>query len=203
MPIQAEVVMIIDTETDGQVVLKAWPFSEDVEIGVRRPDVAMKLGSGSTGWDDYTEAALYTYLSPVMIRDLIDYLAPHAAVPVWTVGELGLCGPIDSATECCRAPVVEVEPESVLAEAQRIVGGQRRGAYGTPERNFERIQLLWNAYLNGKPGGPMPITEQDTALMMVMLKVARLIESPRHRDSVVDIAGYAACIETLWEHDEQ
>ncbi len=87
---------------------------------------------------------------------------------------------------------------SILLEAEGIINGARRGAYGTAEKNFERIQLLWNAYLLGKPGGPLPITEQDTALMVLLVKVARLLESPRHRDSLVDIAGYAGCIETLW-----
>lgn len=88
--------------------------------------------------------------------------------------------------------------ESILEEAIRITSGARRGSYGHPENNFARIAGLWNAYLNGKPDGPMPITSQDTALMMVLLKVARLLESPRHRDSVVDIAGYAATVEMLW-----
>lgn len=89
-------------------------------------------------------------------------------------------------------------PESILEEAIRITSGARRGSYGHPENNFGRIADLWNAYLSNKPGGPMPITPQDTALMMVLLKVARLLESPNHRDSVVDIAGYAATVEMLW-----
>lgn len=89
-------------------------------------------------------------------------------------------------------------PESILLEAERIVNGARRGSYGTPENNFGRIADLWTAYLNGKPGGPLPITPQDTALMMILMKCARLLETPVHRDSIVDIAGYAACVETLW-----
>lgn len=88
---------------------------------------------------------------------------------------------------------------SILLEAEKIVNGHRRDAYGTPERNFERIALLWNAYFLGKPNGPLPITPQDTAHLMILLKVARLIESPDHRDSMIDVAGYAACIETMWQ----
>lgn len=91
------------------------------------------------------------------------------------------------------------QSETILEEAIRITSGARRGSYGHPENNFGRIADLWNAYLSNKPGGPMPITPQDTALLMVLLKVARLLESPRHRDSVVDIAGYAATVEMLWE----
>lgn len=88
---------------------------------------------------------------------------------------------------------------SVLMEAEEIVNGARRGAYGHPENNFGRIADLWNAYLRGKPDGPMPITPQDTALLMVLMKIARLLETPVHRDSVVDICGYAATVEMLWE----
>lgn len=90
--------------------------------------------------------------------------------------------------------------KSILDEASEIVSGARRKAYGRPENNFARIAALWNAYLNGKPNGPLPITNEDTALMMILVKVARLIESPNHRDSMVDLAGYAATLEMLMEN---
>lgn len=89
---------------------------------------------------------------------------------------------------------------SVLLEAEEIVNGPRRAAYGHPRENFSRICDLWNAYLQGRPGGQAaPITPEDHALMMVLLKVARLQESPNHRDSVVDICGYAGTYEFLLE----
>lgn len=90
------------------------------------------------------------------------------------------------------------DQEDVLQEARRIINGKRDTDYGTPENNFARIAALWTAYLEGKPGGPLPITPQDTAQMMILLKVARLIATPGHRDSVVDLAGYAGTIEKLW-----
>jgi hypothetical protein len=33
----------------------------------------------------------------------------------------------------------------------------------------------------------------DVAAMLALLKIARLQQSPNHRDSWVDLAGYAAC----------
>lgn len=33
----------------------------------------------------------------------------------------------------------------------------------------------------------------DVAILMALMKIARLIESPNHMDSWVDLAGYAAC----------
>ena len=82
--------------------------------------------------------------------------------------------------------------ESVLAEAQRIVTGARRAAYGKPEDNFLRIVRLWNAHLlnTGRPGNLAP---RDVAIFMDLMKTARLAETPDHRDSIVDKIGYTAC----------
>ena len=82
--------------------------------------------------------------------------------------------------------------EDLLNEALRIVTGARRNAYGPPEDNFRRIADLWNVYLKQrKTHGD--ITMGDVSLMMVLMKIARLSETPTHRDSVVDMAGYSAC----------
>lgn len=77
--------------------------------------------------------------------------------------------------------------QEVLVEALDIVTGARNKAYGSAEDNFQNIANLWNAYLK------TTLTTVDVANMMVLLKVARLKHSPDHRDSWVDIAGYAAC----------
>jgi hypothetical protein len=48
------------------------------------------------------------------------------------------------------------------------------------------------------------VTPEQVALAMTCLKVARLIETPDHEDSWVDIAGYGACgaeIATEWNDD--
>lgn len=76
---------------------------------------------------------------------------------------------------------------SVLNEANKIVNGARNQAYGSAEDNFQNIANLWNGYLGSK------ITPVDVANMMALMKIARLKHSPDHRDSWVDIAGYAAC----------
>jgi len=53
--------------------------------------------------------------------------------------------------------------------------------------NFKRIADLWSAHLATK------ISTVDVAILLTLVKVARLKNSPDHRDSWVDIAGYAAC----------
>jgi hypothetical protein len=82
---------------------------------------------------------------------------------------------------------------NTLEEAQDIIFGARNASYGHPRDNFQNIADLWSAYLG------VPITPMDHANMMVLLKVARLKSGVYHRDSVVDIAGYAGTIERLQE----
>lgn len=83
----------------------------------------------------------------------------------------------------------------LLKEALGIV--EKRGlAYGKPENNFKRIAGLWELYVNQRESHTnvfISITETDVAAMMVLMKVARLMEKPDHLDSWLDIAGYAAC----------
>jgi hypothetical protein len=80
--------------------------------------------------------------------------------------------------------------KELLAKATTIVTGERDAQYGGPEDNFNRIANLWNAYL----GQVDLIGPEDVAVMMMLLKVARIAASEyKSMDSWVDIAGYAAC----------
>lgn len=75
----------------------------------------------------------------------------------------------------------------VLSEAERCVCGQREQDYGTPENNFSRIAEFWATY-KGVEFSPV-----DVAIMMALLKIARISENPKHMDSWVDGCGYFAC----------
>lgn len=92
----------------------------------------------------------------------------------------------------------------IANEALRIVNGARRSAYGPPESNFERIAAIWNTYIeitdrkfvHGREGcyrATLRFTPTDVAAMMRLMKEARLCETPDHRDSYVDLVGYALC----------
>ena len=80
-----------------------------------------------------------------------------------------------------------------LAAAEATVKN-REGAYGSPQENFERIAAIWNVILAGKLGKEHEISAADVGMMMMGLKLARLIETPDHRDSAIDAAGYAALL---------
>lgn len=83
--------------------------------------------------------------------------------------------------------------DDVLQEARKITAADRNSSYGEPEDNFQNIADIWNA--QGYRSGPALelLTATDVALMMAGLKLARLKHNPTHRDSWVDMAGYAAC----------
>jgi hypothetical protein len=79
--------------------------------------------------------------------------------------------------------------QKVLCATEQAVMTDRNADYDPPEDNFRRIADLWNVYLEGKT----EVTPYDTAIMMVLVKVARVQASPHLMDHLVDIAGYAAC----------
>lgn len=84
----------------------------------------------------------------------------------------------------------------ILDEAKKCVCGQRQQDYGTPEDNFTTIGYMWSAYLRAAhPNLNIALNEvtpKDVAVMMSLLKVAR-IATGSSPDSFVDLAGYAAC----------
>ena len=77
-------------------------------------------------------------------------------------------------------------PAEVLVPEADIAGllAVRGSAYGSPLVNHQRIADLWSAYLRTE------IKPEQAAMMMALLKVARLIQSPDHADSIHDLAGY-------------
>jgi hypothetical protein len=76
----------------------------------------------------------------------------------------------------------------ILATASEYVTTDRAATHGNAEDNFLRTAELWNAYL-----GVDNITSIDVAVMLALLKVARINQNPNHTDNWIDIAGYAAC----------
>lgn len=76
--------------------------------------------------------------------------------------------------------------DEILEAARVCVCGEREQDYGTPEDSFGLIGQLWTAYMG------ILFTSKDVAMLMALLKVAR-IKTGDKADSFVDLAGYAAC----------
>lgn len=83
-----------------------------------------------------------------------------------------------------------MKTETILEEAQRIIYGDRQVSYGNCRESFGRIAKMWSAILNKE------VTSKDVALCMIALKICREINK-EDRDNIVDIAGYAGCIEKI------
>ncbi len=77
--------------------------------------------------------------------------------------------------------------KQILENAIRTVCQDRRDKYGQIEDNFGLIADLWSAYLGAS------VTAVDVAMMMGMLKMARIKTGKYTQDNFVDLAGYAAC----------
>lgn len=100
----------------------------------------------------------------------------------------------------CRVwePVVEKSAESdksfdrgrVLLDALKVINGERQNSYGNPEDNFAIIAEMWSTYLAGRYNAEFYLKAQDVALMMTLLKVARVSTGTASKDSFIDAAGY-------------
>lgn len=77
--------------------------------------------------------------------------------------------------------------DEILETAADLVTGERGAAYGAARVNMELIARLWNVYLNGRL-----ITATDAAIMLALLKIARISTGQPKADNFIDLAGYAA-----------
>ena len=89
---------------------------------------------------------------------------------------------------------------SILSEAVRLTSGDRMQHYDHPLPNHERIAALWNAFLGGRPDRGRPLAPDEVCHMMILVKISRDMFRPRE-DNLVDIAGYARCIQMIREVD--
>ena len=80
-----------------------------------------------------------------------------------------------------------MDRSAILAAATSCVTRDRNRSYGEPENGFALISAYWSAHLDH------PVTAADVAVMMTLLKLARIKANPAHADSWVDGAGYLAC----------
>lgn len=74
----------------------------------------------------------------------------------------------------------------ILAEAAKLTGEDRQEVYGHPIVDFTKVTTMATPI---HASGIDPRLKH--ALYMIQVKIARLLNTPEHLDSVVDIAGYA------------
>ena len=77
--------------------------------------------------------------------------------------------------------------EDLLVHAAAVVR-ERRRVYGEPGELFDRVALRWSQVLGVR------VTAAQVGLCLADLKLALLTVDPGHLDSLVDVAGYVACV---------
>jgi hypothetical protein len=82
--------------------------------------------------------------------------------------------------------------QGALDEAGSLITGDRNNSYGPPTQDFARTADALNAYGYRGPDGRL-LRAHDTAIMIMLVKISRLMWTPKKRDSWVDTAGYAGC----------
>jgi hypothetical protein len=82
--------------------------------------------------------------------------------------------------------------EALFDEA-RLLTQDRGRIYGSPYTNHKRIAEIWSGIFD------FPIAPHQVVLAMVGLKLARLVETPSHHDSVADAVAYMAFYEDVLE----
>ena len=87
--------------------------------------------------------------------------------------------------------------KELLEEAAGLVSGQRAEDYGDATANHMRIAEFWNTWIMNRTWQGA-LTAYDVSMMMALVKFARCQQKPSH-DSHVDIAGYAAVSEKIYE----
>jgi hypothetical protein len=75
----------------------------------------------------------------------------------------------------------------LLEHAAGLVNRRRRD-YGEPVDLFEHVAKRWSLTLGSR------VSPAQVVLCLVDLKMARLARDPKHLDSMVDVAGYAAVL---------
>jgi len=85
------------------------------------------------------------------------------------------------------APVEVVTRSKILSTAKSYITRDRQADHGDAEDNFSRIAGYWSLHTG------TTLTATDVAVMMALLKVARIKQNPQHVDNWVDGAGYFAC----------
>ena len=77
--------------------------------------------------------------------------------------------------------------DSILKQAADVLA-ERSKTYGEADKAMAAIAARWSITLGH------PVTPAEVVLCMIDLKLTRLARDPRHQDSILDIAGYAAVL---------
>ena len=87
--------------------------------------------------------------------------------------------------------------EEILKQAIELINIDRAEDYGPAYENHKRIADLWSVVFGFK------VLVWQVYLCLILVKIARLVHSPKHLDSIIDIPGYSALLGETVEKDDK
>ena len=88
-----------------------------------------------------------------------------------------------------------MKPEEILNKAASLVSGDRAKQHGDYTQQHKRVADLWSAYLK------TPISAQEVAFCMVLLKIYRDELGSPNMDDGVDASAYTSIWAALSQKD--
>lgn len=82
--------------------------------------------------------------------------------------------------------MIGMDRDKILDAASDLINGQRAKDYGDALEMHRRIAAGWTEIVG------VDVSPSQVALCMAWLKIARLVETPDHLDSFVDLVAYGA-----------
>ena len=78
--------------------------------------------------------------------------------------------------------------DKILEAAAELINGTRAKDYGDAYENHDRIAKMWSVVLENE------VTVEQVYMCMIAVKLSRLMQTPYHEDSAIDICGYGALL---------
>lgn len=100
--------------------------------------------------------------------------------------------------------MTQITDSNILKEADQIVSVERQQIYGSPAEDFSRSTQMLTAcgFRFQNPNGEITdVKPEHIPMIMTIVKLARLANNTNmfHRDSWLDIAGYAKTADMVHE----
>ena len=163
----------------------------------KKRDRVFKLLEKSLGTDTDKSIAKKVGCSASYVGKLRKYdfwkKEPLQKIPVYVTDEVDLTKIGDFAYNLTKGGKPPKEGtytrSSVLDTAKQYVTKDREATHGDMENNFEAIAMLWEQYFSYE----WSFSPTDVAMMMALLKIARLKSNKDNPDNYIDACGYMAC----------
>lgn len=168
------------------------------ELGFEAKDTFLATDKNSIAWNIIVEDGPHHALAALGANRRVVVLRQP-----WNAGVKLLDGVRVNTWADVQRELESFVQESALLEADRLIHGARQGDYDHPLVDFRRQGTMISGLLQEKLVHGEEVTARDVASIMIIVKLSRLQATPGHRDSIVDIAGYAGCYEMVEDRLEK